>query len=136
MSIRLGVDVQPVAEIDESLRLFGARYLGGVYDDHECNYARAHPQTAALYLAGRFAAREAVSKLLEAPDVLVIWKDILLGEVQLSPKVLLRGEALNIAKKWGISEIFLSLAVSHDTVTAVAVADADADADASSRRNR
>jgi holo-[acyl-carrier protein] synthase len=117
------VDVQPVTEIEKSLRLFGTRYLKGVYDDRECNYARTHPQTAAVYLAGRFAAREAVLKLLEAPDVLAIWNDILLGDVVPSPEVLLRDEALNIAKALGISEIFLSLAICRDAVTAIAVAD-------------
>lgn len=123
MSIRVGVDVQPVTEVATSLRLFGTKYLERVYDDGEREYAQSHPRLASLYLAGRFAAREAVLKLLEAPDVLSSWKDIRLGGVGPSPDVLLSGEALNIAKSRGISTIFLGVASGRDAVTVVAVAD-------------
>ena len=126
MSTRVGVDVQPVTEVETSLRLFGARYLESVYDESECEYARSHPRMAAVFLAGRFAAREAVLKLLEAPDVLSSWKDVRLGGVGPSLKVLLSGEALNIAKSRGISTIFLSFATCRDAVTVVAVTDVPA----------
>lgn len=126
MSIRVGVDVQPVTEVATSLRLFGRKYLERVYDESECEYARSHPRLASAFLAGRFAAREAVLKLLEAPDVLSCWKDVRFGGVGPSPEVRLSGEALDIARSRGISTVLLSFATGPDSVTVVAVADASA----------
>ncbi len=123
MIAHLGVDVQSVSDIEKALGLFGARYLEGVYDDDECNFARSHPQTAAPYLAGRFAAREAILKLLEAPDAMAIWNDIRLGGDGASPTVKLGGKALHMADVLGISTIFLSIAQRRFAATAIAVAD-------------
>jgi holo-[acyl-carrier protein] synthase len=123
VSTRLGVDVQPIGEVETSLRLFGARYLQGVYDEEERRYARAHPRDAAAYLAERFAAREAVLKLLEAPDAPATWHDIVLSGTRYSPEVRLRGKALEMATTSGISQVFVSLSMCRGDVTAVAVAD-------------
>jgi holo-[acyl-carrier-protein] synthase len=125
MGTCLGVDIQQLAEVERSLRLFGSRYLEGVYDEHECRHARAHPQTAAIYLASRFAAREAVCKLLQATDVLAIWSEVLLGDVVRAPEVRLRGEALELADARGISTIFLSIALQTEAAFAVAIADCE-----------
>ena len=124
MSLRVGVDVQPVTEVEKSLRLFGQRYLERVFDEIECEYALSHPRSAATYLAGRFAARGAVLKLLEVPDVLLCWKDIRFIGGKASPGVLLSGEALSVARMQGISTIFVSVAKGREAVTVVAVADA------------
>ena len=125
MSVHIGVDIQLVSEIENSMTLVGARYLDRVYDSNERGFARAHPNTAAMYLAGRFAAREAVLKLLEAPDVISIWKDVSLSDAlnSNSPEVTLCGEASNLAVALGISKIFVCLSMGADSVSAVAVAD-------------
>ena len=123
VSSLLGVDVQSVAEIEESLRLFGAKYLENVYDARECAHAQSHPRIAGAYLAGRFAAREAVLKLLEVSDVLATWNDVFLDDDVTAPHVQLGGEALRIAESWGISEVFLSIAWTRDAATAIALAD-------------
>ena len=123
MSLRLGIDFQSVRDVEESLRLYGADYLESVYDEGECLHALAHPGSASKYLARRFAAREAIVKLLDADDGLAIWGDILLGDGYTPTSVHLRGAAQKAANGWGIGEILLSVASTRELATAVAVAD-------------
>jgi holo-[acyl-carrier protein] synthase len=123
VSLRLGIDFQSVREVDESLRLFGIKYLESAYDDGECVHALSHPHSAARYLAGRFAAREAVLKLLDAQDAVAMWRDILLSDDRRSTTVHLRGDAHLVAAELGIAEILLSVASTRELATAVAVAD-------------
>lgn len=123
MSLRIGIDFQSVREVEESLKLFGTEYLESVYDDNECVHALSHPGSAARYLAGRFAAREAVLKLLNAHDALAMWGDILLGDSNPSTTVRLRGGAQLLATEWGISEILLSVASTRELAMAVAAVD-------------
>lgn len=123
MSLRIGIDIQSVRDVEKSLLLFGTRYLETVYDDRECNQAMSHPNTAARYLAGRFAAREAVLKLVNTHDALAMWNDVLLDDVHRATSVQLRGSAKTVATSLGINEILLCIASTRDLATAVAVAD-------------
>jgi holo-[acyl-carrier protein] synthase len=127
--LRLGIDVQSVRDVEESLELFGTKYLKSVYDDNEYVHALSHPGSAARFLAGRFAAREAVLKLLNAHDAFAMWRDILLGDNYSSTTVRLRGVAQLRAFERGISGILLSVASTRHLAMAVAVADLKSDRD-------
>ena len=118
--IRIGCDVHPISEIAESIELFGERYLARVFTPAE------RAQTAGPMelerLAGRFAAKEAVLKVLQVPSTAAVpWQSI---EVRTArngvPYVVLTGTARALAERQGISRVDISL--SHDGGIAMAVA--------------
>jgi holo-[acyl-carrier protein] synthase len=118
--IRIGCDVHPVAELAHSVELFGERYLARVFTPFEREQC-AGP-TELDRLAGRFAAKEAVIKVLQLPSTAVVpWQSI---EVRTGrngvPYVVLSGRAADLAEKQGIDRIDISL--SHDAGIAMAVA--------------
>ncbi len=121
---RVGVDVQVVDEITVSLAAFGERYVSRVFNAEEVAHVRRHPSTAASYLAGRFAAREAVIKVLGVDSALAVWRDIdIVAQPTTTPRVVLIDSALELANSLGITEILLSLSHARHVATAVAVAD-------------
>lgn len=118
--IRIGCDVHPISEIAESIELFGERYLRRVFTPIEREQT-AGPM-ALERLAGRYAAKEAVLKVLRIPSTAAVpWQAI---EVRTGrngvPFVVLSGPAAALAEKQGISRIDISL--SHDGGVAMAVA--------------
>jgi holo-[acyl-carrier protein] synthase len=118
--IRIGCDVHPISEIAESIELFGERYLARVFTPTE--RAQTDGPMALERLAGRFAAKEAVLKVLQVPSTASVpWHAI---EVRTGrngvPFVVLSGSAQAMAKRQGISRIDISL--SHDGGIAMAVA--------------
>ena len=118
--IRIGCDVHPISEIAESIELFGERYLERVFTPIE--RAQTEGPMALERLAGRFAAKEAVLKVLHVPSTAAVpWHSI---EVRTGrngvPYVVLSGTALAMAQRQGISRVDISL--SHDGGIAMAVA--------------
>lgn len=118
--VRIGCDVHPISEIAESIEHFGERYLARVFTSVE--RAQTEGPMAIERLAGRFAAKEAVLKVLEVPHTTAIpWQSI---EVRTGgngvPFVVLGGAAKELAEQQGISRIDISL--SHDGGIAMAVA--------------
>lgn len=62
---RTGCDLQRVDDVSDAIRDFGARYLDRVYTPAEqASYAAGGPAS----LAARFAAKEAVLKLIGTAD--------------------------------------------------------------------
>jgi holo-[acyl-carrier protein] synthase len=118
--IRIGCDVHPISEIAESIELFGERYLERVFTPVE--RAQTEGPMALERLAGRFAAKEAVLKVLQVPSTASVpWQSI---EVRTGrngvPYVVLSGTARAMAQRQGISRVDISL--SHDGGIAMAVA--------------
>jgi holo-[acyl-carrier protein] synthase len=118
--IRIGCDVHPISEIAQSIELFGERYLARVFTPVE--RAQTAGPMALERLAGRFAAKEAVLKVLRVPSTASIpWQSI---EVRTGrngvPYIVLTGTAQAMAARQGISRIDISL--SHDGGIAMAVA--------------
>jgi holo-[acyl-carrier protein] synthase len=65
--IRMGCDVMDVEDVQDSLAMFGDRYLRKVYTASEINDCQGHNR--AQRLAARFAAKEAVIKAFAEPDM-------------------------------------------------------------------
>ncbi len=122
---RVGVDIQCVEEVRTSLSIFKDRYLTRVFHEHEITFARSHPYVAARYLAGQFAAREAMLKVLEIEDALSVWRNIFIMCDQSSYRVELFDAASTIARGQGITEIFLSISRNRTSATALALATVD-----------
>lgn len=125
--LRVGIDLVSVDEVAESVRTFGERYVTRVYTSHEIDSCRNRSGAmtdsdvlTARSLAARFAAKEAVMKVLRSVDVQLDWRSI---EVHRMPggwcEIRLSGQAAAMAAEAGIEE--LSVSLTHEASLAGAV---------------
>ncbi len=120
LEVRVGVDVCAVADIAESIETFGDRYLGRVFTPAELAYCAGRHAHATEKLAARFAAKEAVLKVLRPREARPQWTSI---EVCRDPSgacdISLAGTAARLADSEDI--VALSVSLSHEKTYAVAV---------------
>jgi len=113
----LGVDIIKVGRIRDTLARFGPRFSERVLTPSERRYVRDRPET----LAGRWAAKEAVSKVLGLGVRGIGWKEIEVERLPTGqPAVRLHGRAARRAEQLGMTRIALS--ISHESDYAVAIA--------------
>jgi holo-[acyl-carrier protein] synthase len=113
----LGIDIIRVDRIRKTLERFGARFSRRVLTPGEQRYVRDRPET----LAGRWAAKEAVSKVLGLGVRGIGWRDIEVERLPTGqPAVRLHGRAARRADQLGMARIALS--ISHEADYAVAIA--------------
>jgi holo-[acyl-carrier protein] synthase len=124
LTLALGIDIQLIDEIDDSLARFGDRYLSRLYTDLELEECDNSPDGMAESLALRFAAKEAVIKALAPHDHIPPWRtiEILLGPHGI-PSVVLRGEAIELARSRGVKRFSLSASFGRGYAIATVVAD-------------
>ena len=119
--IGLGIDVVPVARVQEILGRHGDRALKRLFTPGEIARASdlAHQ---ALHLAGRLAAKEAAYKALsaEGADLGIGWQSIEVERLEDGrPRLVLHGPALARFTALGATRSHISL--SHDGGIAAAV---------------
>ena len=113
----LGIDIIKVARIRETLEKFGRRFAHRVLTDAEDRYVRDRPET----FAGRWAAKEAVSKVLGLGVRGIGWRDIEVVRLPTGqPSIALHGRAAARAEQLGMGRIAVS--ITHESEYAVAVA--------------
>lgn len=113
----LGIDIIKVERIRRSLARFGGRFSGRVLTPAEQRYVRDRPET----FAGRWAAKEAVSKVLGLGVRGIGWKDIEIERLPTGqPAVRLHGRAARRAEQLGMERVAVS--ISHESDYAVAMA--------------
>jgi holo-[acyl-carrier protein] synthase len=113
----LGIDIIKVDRIRRALERFGPRFSRRVLTSAEARYVRDRPET----LAGRWAAKEAVSKVLGLGVRGIGWRDIEVERLPTGqPAVRLHGRAAARADQLGMTRIALS--ISHESDYAVAIA--------------
>jgi holo-[acyl-carrier protein] synthase len=113
----LGIDIIKVERIRASLERFGERFTQRVLTPNEQRYVRGRPET----MAGRWAAKEAVSKVLGLGVRGIGWRDIEVERLPTGqPSVRLHGRAAARAEQLGMERIALS--ISHESDYAVAIA--------------
>jgi len=117
MTLRTGVDIVEIHRLDEINPAIRARFIQRVFTEKEQALARGSTQS----LAGRFAAKEAVSKALGTGIGKVNWRhiEILRGPAG-EPFVVLHGFAKEVAEFLQLEE--WSVSISHGKEHAVAVA--------------
>ena len=118
---RTGCDLQRVGDVSDAIRDFGTRYLDRVYTPAEqASYATGGPAS----LAARFAAKEAVLKLIGTADGV----DLRSVEIRTPaadsgrPEVRLTGRAAELAREAGIGAADIDVSLSHTGDLALAVA--------------
>jgi holo-[acyl-carrier protein] synthase len=113
----LGVDIIEIERIRAALARHGARFGRRVLTEAEAAYVRDRPEN----FAGRWAAKEAVSKVLGLGVRGVGWRDIEIVRLPTGqPTVRLHGRARERAEQLGMGRVAVS--ISHERSFAVAVA--------------
>jgi holo-[acyl-carrier protein] synthase len=113
----LGIDIVKVERIAAAIARFGQRFADRVLTPREQRYVRQRPET----FAGRWAAKESVSKVLGLGVRGVGWKDIEVERLPTGqPNIILHGRAAQRAEQLGMGRIAVS--ISHEAEFAVAVA--------------
>ena len=113
----LGIDIIKVERIRTALARFGERFSKRVLTIGEQRYVRGRPET----FAGRWAAKEAVSKVLGLGVRGIGWRDIEIDRLPTGqPSVRLHGRAAARAEQLGMDRIAVS--ITHESDYAVAIA--------------
>ncbi len=131
LTVLVGIDIQPIDEVEDSLRHFGSRYRRFLFTDHELQSCGDTPATASS-LAARFAAKESVMKILDTHDTVPPWRSIEVRGVQGGrPEIRLYGEAADLARRQGIQNFSVSLSHGAGIATAAVVAQVASDVERS-----
>lgn len=113
----LGIDIIRIDRIRAALAKFGERFSKRVLTAAERAYVRGRPET----MAGRWAAKEAVSKVLGLGVRGIGWREIEIERLPTGqPSVRLHDRAAARAEQLGMGRIAVS--ISHEAEYAVAIA--------------
>lgn len=113
----VGIDIIKVDRIRQAIARHGRRFAKRVLTDHEDAYVRDRPEN----FAGRWAAKEAVSKVLGLGVRGVGWRDIEIIRLPTgAPMCRLHDRALARADQLGMERVAVS--ISHEREYAVAIA--------------
>jgi len=118
-----GIDLVDCPRIEEMIKRHGERFIKRVFTAAEQAYAGANKNEVEK-LAGRFAAKEAILKLIGTGwRGKIAWTDIeIINNPAGQPEVTLGGEVRKIADKLGIKHISVSITHTANFAIASAVA--------------
>lgn len=120
MILGIGVDIVEIRRIKEILDKNNG-FLEKIFTPNEIEYLKSR-NLRPEYVAGRFAAKEAVSKALGTGFRGFSFRDIIIENSTLGkPIVTLKGKARVIANKTGNTNIHLSISHGEDNAIAYAV---------------
>ena len=125
-----GIDLVDCPRIEAMIERHGERFIQRVFTAAEQAYAGANKNEVEK-LAGRFAAKEAILKLMGTGwRGKIAWTDIeIINNSSGQPEVTLAGEVEKIAGKLGIKHISVSITHTANFAIASAVALAQANED-------
>jgi holo-[acyl-carrier protein] synthase len=114
----IGVDIVEIERVESAIKRGRERFLNRIYTEAELRTC----QDRFPSLASRFAAKEAVMKVLGTGGIGVGWREIeIITGDDGKPSVKLYGKALNKAAELNIKEISVSLSDSKQHAVAVAI---------------
>ena len=116
-----GVDLVDCRRLAEAIDRHGRRFLERVYTPHELAYCQGKKRELE-HLAGRFAAKEAVLKVLGTGwREGIAWTDVeVRNDPAGRPEIVLHGRCAEIAGQQGLARILVS--ISHIATHAIASA--------------
>lgn len=115
----IGIDIVEIARIESAIRQWGKRFLDRIYTEAELKIC----QDRVSSLAVRFAAKEAVMKVLGTGARGVGWREIeILADAYGKPLVELYGQARNKAKQLNLNQFSISLSDTEQYAVAAAIA--------------
>jgi holo-[acyl-carrier protein] synthase len=119
VNIAVGIDIIEVERVRKVFERHGERFLKRVYTPSEIQQCRGK----ATRLAGRFAAKEAISKALGTGLHGVAWREMEVVQLRSGrPTVRLHGNARRRAEQLGLSAFDVSIADLAQFSIAIAVA--------------
>jgi len=116
---KVGSDICSIKRVEEVYTRYGEKFLDRILTASEKAYALSRPKDFLARVAGRFAAKEATSKVLGTGFIGIGWKDI--EVVRLSsgePTIKLHGRAVAVAQRRGLTGFELTM--SHEREYAIA----------------
>jgi len=116
---KVGSDICSIKRVEEVYARYGEKFLDRILTASEKAYALSRPKDFMARVAGRFAAKEATSKVLGTGFIGIGWKDIevvRLGSGE--PTIKLHGRAQAVAQRRGLSGFELTM--SHEREYAIA----------------
>ena len=119
--ISIGTDIIECVRIAQMIEKHGEVFLQRVFTQKEILYCSSR-KAATQHYAGRWAAKEAVLKVLGTGWTKGIqWTDVeIVNEVSGAPVIKINGKAANIARVRGIREVMISISHCRSYATAVA----------------
>lgn len=122
-----GIDIVETGRIREMVERHGAHFLDRVFTKGEQEYAGRNPKRYYEHLAGRFAAKEAVLKVLGTGwRGGIAWTDVeVVRDPSGQPRIVLSGECARVAGEIGICRWHLSISHIETHATASALGSDD-----------
>ncbi len=122
-----GIDLVDTARIGHMIEAHGDRFLRRCFTEAERDYADGNPRRRLEHLAGRFAAKEAILKVLGTGwSGGIAWTDAeVVREPSGRPSVVLHGRCAEVAAELGITAWWLSIShiETHAVASAIGVGD-------------
>lgn len=122
MIVGLGTDIVEVDRIQKMIADHGAHFLERVFTAGEIAHCQPRRESAPHY-AGRWAAKEAVMKVLGTGFTNEVgWTEIeVLVKPSGQPVIVLHGSTQEVANRLGIGEILVSISHTANYATATAI---------------
>ncbi len=121
--VKIGTDICQIERYRSVYEKYGDRFLKRVLTENEYKYVTSNERNLVSRLTGRFAAKEATSKVLGTGLRGVYFKEIeILREPSGAPKLVLHGRAAKKAKDLNLVNFEVSISHEKDYAIAVVIA--------------
>ena len=118
--IKIGTDICQINRVETLYKKYGKRFLKRVLTENEIKYITSKSKNLISRLAGRYAAKEATSKVLGTGLKGVYFKEIeILRESSGAPRIVLHKRAKLKAKEKGLN--YFEMSISHERGFAIAI---------------
>ncbi|OGI18573.1 MAG: holo-[acyl-carrier-protein] synthase [Candidatus Melainabacteria bacterium RIFCSPHIGHO2_02_FULL_34_12] len=118
--VKIGTDICQLNRVKSVYKKYGKRFLTRILTENEIKYITSNKKNLINRLAGRFAAKEATSKVLGTGLRGVYFKEIeILREPSGAPKLILHKRALQKAREKHLVDFEVS--ISHEKDFAIAI---------------
>lgn len=121
--MKIGTDICQIDRVQTAYKKYGKRFLKRVLTDKEIKYVTSNKRQLVNRLAGRFAAKEATTKVLGTGLKGIYFKEIeILREQSGAPRLLLHKRAIKKAKEKELANFEVSISHERDFAIAIVVA--------------
>jgi holo-[acyl-carrier protein] synthase len=123
LNFKVGTDIVSIGRIEKAYARFGAKFLDRILTSAEKEYVLSRNKRTGESLAGRFAAKEACSKMLGTGWRNLDWKEVEIARHWTgAPRLVLHGRAQILAANQGLTQFELSISHERDFAVAFVVA--------------